>query len=300
MKKGWLWGLSLGLLFLLGGCGTQPEEPPVVLSKMMKAISKTEKLEFSGNFQIVGNSTLSLLQGLQDLQVSGIGKINLRDVKNFKYLLDVIISGTSSEGKTEVGAELRSFPDYSYFRVTQLKVPLGLPFSLSADKRWYKIRSNGENQDWLGSTQPLTNDQIQQLRGLIAQSQLFNIVQKFPDETVNGTRAYHWQVAIDATELLKLFSSWSTTARSIDNVDWKHLAAMLVDYQYELWINKYNYQLVEMSIKGWYDNPDRQRTDFITQLIFKKFNTTINIERPTNVEEFNLRQLLGLPSAVTL
>lgn len=295
MKKVWWWGLSLGLLVLLGGCGVKPQEPAVVLSKMTKNISKTEKVDFSGTFQILGSSTLPLLQGLQDLKISGTGKVNLADVKNLRYLLDVVISGASSEGSTEVGAELRNFPDYSYFRVTKITVPLGLPFSLSADNKWYKIKSTGENQDWLGSTKPVTNDQVQQLRDLIAQSQLFNIVQKFPDETINGARAYHFQVAVDSTELLKLFSSWSAVTNPIDNVDWGKWSEMLSDYKYEFWINKSDSRLVKADIKGWYDGTNNQRTNFTLQAMLNKSNATINIERPTNVQEFNLRQLLGLP-----
>jgi len=294
-NQGWLWGALLSLL-ILGGCGIKTEEPPIVLGKMTQTMSKLEQLEFSGEFNLVGNSTLPLLQGLQDLQITGNGVINLTDVNNLRYLLNLIIGGKGSEGNTEIGAELRSFPDCNYFRITRIALPLGLPFSLSADNKWYQIKSGGQNREWLGSAQPLTNEQMQQIRALVAQSKLFNVVQKLPDETVNGTRTYHWQVAIDSEILRVLLRDWANIATLAENVDLEKWTTMLSDYNYEFWINKRDYRLMRAQIEGWYDDASSQRADFTIKINLNKFNSVAAIERPSNVQEFDLRQLLGLPA----
>jgi len=296
LKQRLLWGLVLTIL-ILGGCGIKPKEPPEVFAKMVQTMSKLEKAEFSGEFKLVGKSTVPLLQGLQDLQITGTGRVNLADAKNMKYLLNLLISGMSSEGKTEIGTELRSFPDCNYFRITSITLPLGLPFSLAADNKWYQIKSSGQNKDWLGSTQPLENAQLQLIRSLIAQSQLFNVVQKFPDETVNGARVYHWQVDLSRDPLRQFLRDWVNITNLSDSTDIEHWETMLSGYTYEFWISKSDYRLMRASIKGWYDSQDHQRMDFTVKMTLNKLNTAVAIDQPTNVQEFNLRQLLGLPVA---
>ncbi len=296
VKNGLIWGLALGLL-ILGGCGVKSEEPAAVFAKMTQTMSQIEQLEFSGEFNILGSSTVALLQGLQDLRVSGSGRVNLTNANNIKYLLNLLITGMSSEGKTEIGAELRSFPDVNYFRLTQITMPLGLPFSLAPDNKWYQIKSGGQNRELLGSNQPLTPDQLQLIRGLIANTKLFNVVQKFPDETVGGTRVYHWQVAVDKAATRGLLQNWSNLTNPEDSINLEQWAAMLSDYTYEFWIGKYDHRLMRVLIKGWYDSLDQQRVEFNTQINFDRFSSIPAIERPTNVQEFNLRQLLGLPNA---
>lgn len=298
MKRELIWGLALSLL-ILGGCGLKSEEPPVVFAKMMRTMSQIEQLEFSGGFQVVGRSNLALLQGLQDLQVTSNGRVNLVNATNVRYLLDLVITGMGSEGKTEIGAELRSFPDCNYFRLTRIAVPLGLPFSLTADNKWYQIKSGSQNRELLGSSQPLTADQLQLIRGLIANAKLFDLVQKFPDEIVSGARVYHWQVAMEQDATQGLLRDWAGIANPPESVNLEKWAAMLSDYKYEFWINKYDHRLMQASVKGWYDSPDSQRLDFTVTVNLDKFNAIQSIERPSNVQEFNLRQLLGLPLAAS-
>lgn len=297
-KYSLLFGGMFILVLGLVGCGIKTEEPQVVLEKMTKAMSQIEQMEFAGDFQLAGKSNLALLQGLNDLLISGSGKINLSDIKDLRYLLNVTISGMSSEGKTEIGAELRSFPDLNYFRLTDIAVPLGLPFSLSADNKWYKIKSNATDQNnILGGTTPLSNDQVVQMRQLIARSKLFNVVQKFPDETVAGVRTYHWQIAIAEVALRQLIDNWVNVTDSQDQINHQKLSVMLSDYNYEVWISKRDYHIVKAVVKGWYDSTDRQRVDFLVNISLNGFNTRQDISRPTNnAEDFNLRQLLGLPN----
>ncbi|MFH0912149.1 MAG: hypothetical protein V1807_00605 [Patescibacteria group bacterium] len=296
MVKQWLiWGLTVSLV-ILGGCAVKTKEPPVVFEKMTKMMSKLEQMEFSGDFEVVGTSNLPLLQGLKDLQITGTGRTNLTDVSNVRYLLNLIISGQSQEGTTRIGAELRSFPESSYFRLTDIDVPLGLPFSLSADNKWYQIKSAGQNKDWLGSSQPLTNTQVQQIRVLIAQSKLFNVVQKFPDVLVGGTRTYHWQVAVGKEAVTEFFQAWAKIANPPDSLDWKNWANRIGSYQYEFWISKYDYRLMKVNVVGQYDDSLEHQMSFALTINLDRFNAAQSIDQPTNVQEFNLRQLLGLPA----
>ena len=299
MIKNSLVAVGMFVLILgLAGCGVKTEEPALVLEKMTRAMSQVEQLEFTGDFQLTGKSNLALLQGLNDLAVTGSGKINLTDIKNLRYLLNVTISGMGSDGKTEIGAELRSFPDLNYFRLTRIAVPLGLPFSLSADNKWYKIKSNNTDEgNILGATPLPTQDQAMQLRQLLAQSKLFNIVQKFPDETVAGVRAYHWQIAFDQEALRQFIESWVNIVGIHDQINPANLSVMLSDYNYEVWIDKRGYRIVKADVKGWYDSADQQRLDFLVKVNLSGFNTRQDISRPANdTEEFDLRQLLGLPN----
>lgn len=297
VKKWWLGGLMLGLV-VLGGCGVKPEEPPVVFAKMMQVMSALEQTKFSGEFKLLSNSNIPLLQGLKDLRVVGSGEISLMDVKNTKYLLNLVISGMGEDGKTEIGTELRSFPDRNYFRITQISLPMGLPFSLAADKKWYQIKSSGQNSDWLGFNQPATSEQVASIRQLIAQSQLFNVVQKFPDETVSGSRTYHWQIAVDVNAMRKLLQDWSGIIQPATPIDANQWAIKLSDYKYEFWINKYDHKLSRVNIKGWYDGVSEQRADFEVTINFDRMNTAVKIERPSNnVQEFDLREMLGVPNA---
>ncbi|MFH1857067.1 MAG: hypothetical protein ABH836_07605, partial [Candidatus Omnitrophota bacterium] len=76
----------------------------------------------------------------------------------------------------------------------------------------------------------------------------------------------------------------------------KNWANRIGSYQYEFWISKYDYRLMKVNVVGQYDDSLEHQMSFALTINLDRFNAAQSIDQPTNVQEFNLRQLLGLPA----
>ena len=298
VRKALIFSLAV-LTLVLGGCNWRldiksPNSESVV-SRMVNNLSETKSFVFAGDFSLVGSSSVALFSGLTDLKIKFNGESNISSVEGMQYGVELTLAGTAQEGFTEVGMELRSFPDNDYFRINHLTLPLSLPFTLSTDQRWYRIKSASKDQsDFIGGVDKLSDTKLKELRNLVSKNNFFEVEEELDDQTVNGSRAFHYKVRVDSVALEEFLYSWLliTDSDNLDKVsDW---VAMLKTYDYEIFINKHNFNLAKIKISGWYLDTKNQRLEFTTSINLDSFNGTVDIPRPNDVEDFNLRSLLGV------
>lgn len=292
--------ISLAISTLvLGGCNwrldVQAPNAESVVSHMVANLSEIKSFVFAGDFSLNGPSSVSLFSGLTNLDIKFNGESNIGSVEKMQYGIELTLKGISDEGLTEVGMELRSFPDNDYFRINHLSLPLGLPFTLSTDQRWYRIKSASPDQsDFLGGIDKLSNAKLQEMRNLVSENNIFKVIEELDDETVNGSRAFRYKVEVDPIVLEELLYNWLLITDS-DNIskvpDW---VDVLKTYDYEIFVNKHDLNLAKIKISGWYLDSKNQKLEFTTNIGFDNFGSTVNIPRPNDVEDFNLRSLLGI------
>ena len=278
----------------LSGCGSAVS-PELILNNMHRSMSTMEQFEFSSSINLSGYSQ-EILEGLTQLDLSVNGRIKMTSLTDLQYLISLMINGQSNDGATRIGAEVKSFSDYNYFRMTDISLPLGLPFSLIADDQWYKVKkSSSDDSNVLGTTRSITDNEFNKIRTLISNSSLFSTQQLLPDQTVNGVRSYHLQVTINE-------SSWNKFLSQLDGIvddglraDTKQLTQLLNKYNYDLWITRQDFKLTKIVTKGVYPGTNDDMIDFEIEINLTGFNTPVDIVRPSEVQEFKLDNLFGLP-----
>lgn len=279
----------------LSGCSSTVS-PKLVLNNMHKSMSVVEQFEFSANVDLSGHSQREVLEGLTQLDLSVDGKINLTSLTDLQYLINLMINGQSDDGATRIGAEVKSFADYNYFRITDISLPLSLPFSLIADDHWYKVKkSSNSNSNVLGATTSITNDEFNEIRSLISNSSLFFIQQSLPDQTINGVRSYHLQATINEPSWNEFLTQLNSIIGNGSRVDIESLIQSLRKYTYDLWITRSDYRLTRIATKGIYPDASGNEINFEIEINLVNFGTPVSITRPSKIQEFKLDNLFGLP-----
>jgi len=293
--------LALALIATLGltGCSSQNVNPDEVLSSMNQSMSGMEQVKVSGQFDLIGSTGQNIFEDLSDLSINLQGEFNLVDISNFKYTNNLTVEGEGEEGHTRLGAEIKSFPDYNYFRITDISIPLGLPFSLTSDNRWYKVRKNNSGEEALGSgPHALTDTESHNLRQLIAGTNFFDPIEVFSDATVNGFRSYHLSAVINQANLADFITNLAQVTNDKIKVD-QSVIEVLANHKYDLWITKRDFRLTKLKVTGVYVSDDYGQINFDVELNLNNFDTPLDITIPSseNVQDFQLDSLFGLPLA---
>jgi len=296
MKKLYITISVILLTLVLSGCGAKTD-PGFVLDQMEISMSTIEQMEFSGEFSLAGDTNQVILGDLSDLTVRLDGKIDLADFKNLKYLINFLVDGAGADGVTRLGAEVRSFADYNYFRVTDISMPLNLPFSLTTDDNWYKVKKSVSNSsNVLGVNSDLfTNKEFNQIRQLFRDSKFFVPYKILPDATVNSVRSYHIIATIDQKVLDRFIDQLDIIADGKLGIDKSFISQLLSGYQYNLWITRGEYRLTKLMVNGSYVGRDNNNLDFDAEINLTRFNIPMDNTRPSNVRDFSLDHLFGLP-----
>lgn len=296
MKRSWLSlvGLILGSLVLVG-C-QQQTDPDATLVQMMKFCSDIKQANFAGKFNLVGASRLAAFNGLNDLSIDAIGRFDLANISNFRYSVNLNVSGNGAEGSTRIGAELRSLPDYNYFKVTDISMPLGLPFSLKTDDKWYKIKkSNLVQENILGATNKLLHDnEITKIRELVATANLFIPTQILPEEVVNNFTSYHFKAKINSDVLRNLLKDIEKIANDKLSFDISYLVKLGENNSFDLWIAKKNFSLIKLKVVS-LNNIATDLPNFKLELNLSQFNSPVEIKPPaTATSDFSLEKFFGI------
>lgn len=295
MKRISIW-LGVGILagaIGLTGCG-RLIDPVIVLNNMMEFSSGLKQVEFNGKFDLSGDLQSKLLSGLKNLSVASVGRIDFSSANDFRYGINLIMNGQGSDGNTRIGVEVRGLPEYNYFKLTDIIMPLGLPFSLSADNKWYKVKKAAlSNESVLGrDSQPLQEAEIKQIRNLVKSNLAFIDPQSLPDAVVNNLTTYHIKAKIDPLVFADFLSQLAQIISY--NFDQAAVVSWANESNYEFWVTKRGFNLVRLKI----DHPKTSTnpSNFTIDLQLTKLNLPINIETPSeSVPDFNLDKFLGLP-----
>ncbi len=284
------------LTLILSGCGVKTD-PGFVLDQMEISMSTIEQMEFSGEFSLTGDTNQVILEDLSDLTVRLDSKIDLADFENLKYLINFLVDGAGADGVTRLGAEVRSFADYNYFRVTDISMPLNLPFSLTTDDNWYKVKKSVSNGNNVLGVDPglFTNKEFNQIRQLFRDSKFFVPYKILPDATVNSMRSYHIIATIDQEVLDRFIYQLDIIADGKLGIDKSFISQLLSSYQYNLWITREEYKLTKLMVNGSYVDRDNNDIGFEAEVNLTHFDIPMDITRPSNVQDFSLDHLFGLP-----
>jgi hypothetical protein len=279
----------------LTGC-QQQADPATILAQMMKFCSEIKQTSFTGQFNLVGASPVGIFNGLNDLSINATGRVDLASIDSFRYSANLNVSGRSAEGSTKIGAEIRSLPDYSYFKVTDISMPLGLPFSLATDDKWYKIKkSNLAEGNTLGaSNKSLSDSEIIKIRELTTTANLFTVTQVLPEEVVNNLTTYHFKAKINPDDLSNFFEGLTEITDSKVSLDIPYLVKLGEGSSFDLWVAKKNFSLVKLKIMS-LNNAEADLPNFKLDLNFSKFNSPVDVKPPATVtSDFSLEKFFGI------
>lgn len=286
----WAW---LPLALSLSGCMLSRLAPDEVIAKFSQTSSALSTFQYEANLTLAGRLPITIVEGASSASINLTGSANNQDPNNPQFTLRAILSGTASAGQFAINGDLVSVGDYTYFRMTNLSLPTLVPVSLGADSRWYKVRhltAADPNESKLGVLEKsaFTSDQIKQIRTVLADASLFEVIEVLPDVTVNGQRSYHYRTKFKSDSIEGLSQQVGTilgtplTGQNLSN---------LSDYQPEMWINKQTFQLSQLKLTGLYQT-DGLPTDFDLTLKLSHHNEKLTITPPKESEELNPEQWL--------
>lgn len=279
-------------LLLLGGCGLKRVDADVALLQMQTAMSQINQVGFVGSLQYAGAPNSSLFNGLQELVANFNGQVDLAQIDQLRYALTLDLAGQSAEGDTQLAAELRGLPDYTYLRLSQAKLPDNLPLAVSADSRWYKIKNDpSATGDILGGSQRLTAGEVAAVRELVNHSQLFVAQTTLPDTTIKGVRTYHLAALIDQSALASFLDQLASVTNRKLQIDRTTALQLATNYTYDLWISQRDYRLVQLLAQSNTAISAGLNTT-VLELSLNRFNLPLNIVPPSEVREFSLESLL--------
>jgi len=285
--------LMIVLPLLLGGCGVKLT-PTAILERMAEVMSQVNQVEVTGQLKLTGTSDTAVLNGLRELTADFSGKIDIANLDKLAYTLNLDLTGQGAEGDTQISAEVRGMPDYTYFRIKSASTPPNLPWSLTPDNRWYKVK-NPDNSagDVLGGGRRLTNAEGLQIRELIKNSRLFLVQTVLSPETVKGIRTYHLAVMLDRGA----WGDWLDLLAAVTNDQLKpnrEGALKLADnYTYDLWISQRDYHLIKLVAQG--NLSPAGRSESVLELNLSRFDSPVSVAVPSEVKEFTIESLLQSP-----
>ena len=290
--------LLIPVLLILGGCENKTN-PAEVLTNMSMSMSDIKQVKINGKFNLLSNSGKTIFEGLSDLDITFATQLNLADIKDFKYFANLLVDGTGPDGSTRLGADIISLFDYNYFRITDIILPLGLPFSLTTDNNWYKVKKiTTSDKNILGSNPNLlTNAEVLAIRKLISETQFFIPLEIKPDVTINGFRSNHISVVFDEIVLFRFIDQLSNVTNNKLKLDKNIVKYLVNDYEYDLWVTRKNSRLTKIKVGGIYIN-NNDEIVFDAEINLTNFDIIVDINAPSqDIEEFKLDSLFGLPLA---
>lgn len=293
MNRPYLITLILLIPLLLGGCGPQVEMG-VIVDRMMVKLSETKQTEATGQLKLAGASDTAVFDGLKELTANFTAKVDLSDFDELRFSLALDLMGQAPEGVTQIGAEVRGLPDYTYFRVKEANTPTTSPLSITPDARWYKVKNpevNGGNV--LGGGNRLTNEDGLKIRALIKSAKLFTVQTVLADEVIKGVRSYHLAALIDQTAFSDLLNAIQSATNDRVTLDRSQIMKLSTNYTYDLWISKRDYRLVKLVAQG--NLSAAGQSESMLEILFSRFDSPVGVVAPSEVKEFNINDLLKSP-----
>lgn len=294
MRKITLPILAVAFLVFLSGCGVKLDTS-TVLEQMMVGMSEVKQFDAVGQLKLSGNSETALFNGLKQLAAAFNGRIDLANLDALKFSFQLDLSGTGAEGDTRIAAEIRGLPDYTYFRVSEANTPANLPLTLKPDARWYKVRNVTEQAtgEVLGGGWRLTNPEGAKLREAVKGLKLFTVQTVLGEETIKGTRCYHFAALIDQAAWGSLLDNLSNVTNGQLKFDRSAAMRLATDYTYDLWIGKRDHRLAKLIARG--NLAPAGQSESALEVNLSRFNSPVSVVAPSEVKEFTLDSLLQSP-----
>lgn len=278
----------------LSGCsiGNQPA-PDDVLTGLYENLSQMQTAHYDMKLNLRGGLTTTLSANIDTAQINLAGDLVNKPGQLPHYSVGAKVSATGSDGSIQIGGNLITLDDYTYFQLTDLVLPTLLPVSLGADKKWYKIQTEAGGDHRLGGvdTINLSAAEEEMIRSLIATAKPLTVKEVLPLTTVNGQRAYHYKTQINPEELKRVLSgiaSVTNSTKPLPDLDY------LSQYEPEIFIATKDNRLLRLSGPGTYIHDDLP-TAFDLLLDLTNHNVKIDLAPPSSSQSIETAKIFGLP-----
>jgi hypothetical protein len=183
--------------------------PEAVLKRAIANFSKAETVEYEGNIQSKAVLPPEVTQFAPvdegTFAISFEGAADIREPANMKSRNSVKFAIKSGSLNITLTVHARVLNDTLYLSLEQ--APGGKPFDLSAiSNKWVQIDFKEIEKKVDADDEPLSEQQIEDIKETLRNSRALKIKEKLADEEVEGVPAYHYTLSIDKEELKKTIS----------------------------------------------------------------------------------------------
>ena len=284
------WGLALGLTLLLGaalaGCSiTKAAElsGQETLDAGLRATAELDGFHYQLSLSMAGAIPTALDQNATELKLEANGDVAKRRSGQPQLSLTGRLQTVSDQGISAMAGTMIGLTDYTYFRVTDLRLPQAGKLPFSGRSPWYKLKQNSSQNGGRQSANTVLNPtQLVAIQNALVSVPLFEVVNTLADETVASQRSYHYQVRIKPDAWDKLAAQLGETVKLDQPISsGTSLANQLAD----VWVSKRDHQLTKFRLASSLTSTTGQPVDFEFELQFSKQNTNIAISAPDTAEE---------------
>jgi hypothetical protein len=289
--------LAAGIILTAASCSASSPNPNEVMDRAGGRLAQLTSFHYQLDLTVSGSLANSFSDKITRAHLKLSGDSVNRSPETAAFTLNGDITADAAEGPVSLRGEMVSLPDYTYFRIGQITLPSIIPVALNDSPGWYKIRQTApavaaDSQE-LGiasaSPAPITPEQLKEVRKIIATVPLWTLLETFPDDTVNGLRAYHYRVKLES-EALKLVAPQITKLLRQPDISSAELDAWS-QYEAEIWIDKRSSNLTRIKLDN-LQTVNNLPTAINAVLDITRHNRPVEIAAPKSTEEVGSESLL--------
>lgn len=286
-------GIVIGITVLLGaalaGCSmTKAAElsGQEILNSGLKSAAELESFHYQLSLSMVGGLPTALDPNTTELKLEASGDVAKRLSGQPQLGLTGRLQTVSAQGVSTMAGTMIGLADYTYFRITDLKLPQAGQLPFSGRSPWYKLKQTPAAADGQlgGSNQSsiISPSQLVQIQNLLSTVSLFEVVETLADETVANQRSYHYKVRIRP-------GAWDALVNELGDIvrlgqpapSGTSIANQLAD----IWVSKREHSLTRIRSASGFTTATGQPVTFEFDLQFSKQNSNIIITAPNTAEE---------------
>lgn len=293
------------------------QSPEQIIAKAVGRMAEVRSLEYSGKVTMeiagMGEDIFQLGQpslGQQDFRLiidfaGAVDMLNQDDPRSsteFRVSADDRPEESLTLGITTISAAtyviIKEVPDLGFFDLSSIKNQW-IKIDVGTLERTFGLTELKDQLKVVKKDGDLSPEQIKQLEGLASEVKIFKNVEKLPDEKIDGLAVYHFRLAIDKNEALRLITRLSMIIQDkpLDKEALAKLDGFLAEVELtnsEVWIGKKDLLarkiLLEAIVKKT-DKPEGAGSKLTLLAQFKNFNSSFKIEAPARVR--TLEEVLG-------
>jgi len=313
LKLTGLFLLLIAISLTITGCQKKPED---VVKKMITKMASVDSLSYKADLNLRG-AIPSLDTGLtetalntenvsSDLVLNAEGQLYL---KNDNYTHKIILdAGLNSEDTDlDLGLELVLTADTTYAKVNTAPNMGMIDFSTINDS-WYTIDLEGLADPLAvetGDEEEFSRSEMKKLKKLISKTNFFKVKEDLGKEDLEGNSVYHYRVDIDTASVKTFLTEFNNLLgyaelTEDEQKEMQDSLQLMESLELEMWIGAKKYYLHKLAVVGYINDPDASVESIDLTINFNDFNSVDEIALPAEAKEFNLAEVLMMPSLPTL
>jgi len=283
------------------------------LIKLLDLKSYKQSGEIKSGFATNGQET--------SLSVDFSGFSDRRDLNNIKgsglfsfslngFLPEMSKEEDFQEDEISISAEMRITNNETFYIKINKFPTLGLMDLSSLEGKWVKINLADlekqlnllgvEEYQELKKSQEVTSEDIEEMKNLLSQYQIFKVTEELADEKVNGATTYHYKVDINDEELKNFLTESLKTEDEKDQLNDAFsaifsdpkISEQLKDFEIEIWIGKKDNLIYKIFVNGkMLLEESMGDMTFSLSLLLSDFNKKVVIDIPEETK--SLEEVMG-------